>query len=168
MEARRYCRRILTARKTSPNQTSIVALVRGQTSFRAGKDSRKTKRFSCTSPCGFGGPGHRIKEDSIGGVVRRRSIDSRNRFPSTRNLQQNRRGRDGRVAEGARLESVFTRKGNVGSNPRWPSIRYVNCTPGRNSKACYLFLQEVFALAQKGITQNESNLHGQPARSAGW
>ena len=27
------------------------------------------------------------------------------------------RGRDGRVAEGARLESVFTRKGNVGSNP---------------------------------------------------
>src|SRR5580704_1721689 len=25
--------------------------------------------------------------------------------------------RDGRVAEGARLESVFTRKGNVGSNP---------------------------------------------------
>ena len=24
---------------------------------------------------------------------------------------------DGRVAEGARLESVFTRKGNVGSNP---------------------------------------------------
>ena len=26
-------------------------------------------------------------------------------------------GRDGRVAEGARLESVFTRKGNVGSNP---------------------------------------------------
>ena len=27
------------------------------------------------------------------------------------------RRRDGRVAEGARLESVFTRKGNVGSNP---------------------------------------------------
>ncbi len=25
--------------------------------------------------------------------------------------------RDGRVAEGARLESVFTRKGNQGSNP---------------------------------------------------
>src|ERR1700692_334381 len=28
-----------------------------------------------------------------------------------------RQRRDGRVAEGARLESVFTRKGNVGSNP---------------------------------------------------
>ena len=31
--------------------------------------------------------------------------------------QQLPRRRDGRVAEGARLESVFTRKGNVGSNP---------------------------------------------------
>ena len=31
--------------------------------------------------------------------------------------QQQPRRRDGRVAEGARLESVFTRKGNVGSNP---------------------------------------------------
>jgi hypothetical protein len=30
--------------------------------------------------------------------------------------------RDGRVAEGARLESVFTRKGNVGSNPTLSAI----------------------------------------------
>ena len=32
-------------------------------------------------------------------------------------LPKQSRRRDGRVAEGARLESVFTRKGNVGSNP---------------------------------------------------
>jgi hypothetical protein len=32
------------------------------------------------------------------------------------------RRRDGRVAEGARLESVFTRKGNVGSNPTLSAI----------------------------------------------
>jgi hypothetical protein len=32
-------------------------------------------------------------------------------------LPSDARRRDGRVAEGARLESVFTRKGNVGSNP---------------------------------------------------
>ena len=42
-----------------------------------------------------------------------RAIESKSRsFPP-----QNTAGRDGRVAEGARLESVFTRKGNVGSNP---------------------------------------------------
>jgi hypothetical protein len=34
-----------------------------------------------------------------------------------RSARRNVRRRDGRVAEGARLESVFTRKGNVGSNP---------------------------------------------------
>ena len=33
------------------------------------------------------------------------------------------RRRDGRVAEGARLESVFTRKGNVGSNPTLSAIQ---------------------------------------------
>jgi hypothetical protein len=33
--------------------------------------------------------------------------------------------RDGRVAEGARLESVFTRKGNVGSNPTLSAITLV-------------------------------------------
>ena len=32
------------------------------------------------------------------------------------------RRRDGREAEGARLESVFTRKGNVGSNPTLSAI----------------------------------------------
>jgi hypothetical protein len=36
-----------------------------------------------------------------------------------------RRRRDGRVAEGARLESVFTRKGNVGSNPTLSAISFV-------------------------------------------
>ena len=37
--------------------------------------------------------------------------------------KQSRTGwRDGRVAEGARLESVFTRKGNVGSNPTLSAI----------------------------------------------
>jgi hypothetical protein len=34
--------------------------------------------------------------------------------------------RDGRVAEGARLESVFTRKGNVGSNPTLSAIFFNN------------------------------------------
>ena len=34
-------------------------------------------------------------------------------------------GRDGRVAEGARLESVFTRKGNVGSNPTLSAITHL-------------------------------------------
>src|SRR5207249_6364726 len=34
------------------------------------------------------------------------------------------RRRDGRVAEGARLESVFTRKGNVGSNPTLSAILF--------------------------------------------
>ena len=52
-------------------------------------------------------------------------------------LQQPRR-RDGRVAEGAGLESVFTRKGNVGSlGPMLPVI-YAGRAPGRNSKACAL------------------------------
>jgi hypothetical protein len=36
------------------------------------------------------------------------------------------RRRDGRVAEGARLESVFTRKGNVGSNPTLSAITLVS------------------------------------------
>src|SRR4051794_1016951 len=40
-------------------------------------------------------------------------------------------GRDGRVAEGARLESVFTRKGNVGSNPTLSAITFFRVTPGR-------------------------------------
>jgi hypothetical protein len=35
------------------------------------------------------------------------------------------RRRDGRVAEGARLESVFTRKGNVGSNPTLSASTFV-------------------------------------------
>ena len=42
-----------------------------------------------------------------------RAIESKQqKFPASNTLR-----RDGRVAEGARLESVFTRKGNVGSNP---------------------------------------------------
>jgi hypothetical protein len=36
--------------------------------------------------------------------------------------------RDGRVAEGARLESVFTRKGNVGSNPTLSAIPLITIT----------------------------------------
>ena len=39
-----------------------------------------------------------------------------------RRHSERRKGRDGRVAEGARLESVFTRKGNVGSNPTLSAI----------------------------------------------
>src|SRR5580704_9788765 len=43
--------------------------------------------------------------------------------------------RDGRVAEGARLESVFTRKGNVGSNPTLSAIFLTTwplCDPPRS------------------------------------
>jgi hypothetical protein len=45
------------------------------------------------------------------------------------------RRRDGRVAEGARLESVFTRKGNVGSNPTLSamfSTTWLSCDPQRD------------------------------------
>ncbi len=45
------------------------------------------------------------------------------------------RRRDGRVAEGARLESVFTRKGNVGSNPTLSAIfstTRLSCDPKRD------------------------------------
>ena len=42
---------------------------------------------------------------------------------------QNGRRRDGRVAEGARLESVFTRKGNVGSNPTLSASSVTSSTP---------------------------------------
>ena len=45
-------------------------------------------------------------------------------FPELSSFQSFRR-RDGRVAEGARLESVFTRKGNVGSNPTLSAIPFV-------------------------------------------
>src|SRR5215475_2188522 len=48
-------------------------------------------------------------------------------FPS----QQGRR-RDGRVAEGARLESVFTRKGNVGSNPTLSAMHFSRVNTGFN------------------------------------
>ncbi len=41
----------------------------------------------------------------------------RNRFPNKR--------RDGRVAEGARLESVFRGNSNVGSNPTLSAITFV-------------------------------------------
>src|SRR5271163_868302 len=51
------------------------------------------------------------------------------------------RRRDGRVAEGARLESVFTRKGNVGSNPTLSAILIIQPdrflgrgTPSKESK----------------------------------
>ena len=51
-------------------------------------------------------------------VVRGSIEDISSSFPrSFWSLTQSCTGRDGRVAEGARLESVFTRKGNVGSNP---------------------------------------------------
>ena len=45
-------------------------------------------------------------------------------------LPYNRRRRDGRVAEGARLESVYTGNRIVGSNPTlsasiYPKIRYI-------------------------------------------
>src|ERR1700757_1280123 len=45
-----------------------------------------------------------------------------------------RRWRDGRVAEGARLESVFTLTGNVGSNPTLSAITYPR-SPRKNSYA---------------------------------
>ncbi len=37
--------------------------------------------------------------------------------------------KDGRVAEGARLESVFTLTGNAGSNPA-PSVKFPPCRWG--------------------------------------
>src|SRR5208283_4184961 len=46
------------------------------------------------------------------------------------------RRRDGRVAEGARLESVFTRKGNVGSNPTL-SASSSNRSQTCGFRACY-------------------------------
>jgi hypothetical protein len=46
--------------------------------------------------------------------------EPRSEFFRTSSQRCNRR--DGRVAEGARLESVFTRKGNVGSNPTLSAI----------------------------------------------
>ena len=72
-------------------------------------------------PCGLSWPDHRIKEELIAAFYL--PIETRaQRLPTDHYLQQifwqqMVRGRDGRVAEGARLESVFTRKGNVGSNP---------------------------------------------------
>src|SRR6476660_1090179 len=45
----------------------------------------------------------------------------------------NLRRRDGRVAEGARLESVFRGNSNVGSNPTLSAIP--ECLPCQNSKS---------------------------------
>ena len=45
--------------------------------------------------------------------------------------------RDGRVAEGARLESVFTRKGNVGSNPT------LSASKSKLQRNCPAFCREI-------------------------
>jgi hypothetical protein len=76
-------------------------------------------------PCGFIGSGHRIKEDlttAISAVDFETSLIASQKSLLQRIFLQIGRGRDGRVAEGARLESVFTRKGNVGSNPTLSAI----------------------------------------------
>src|SRR6266852_9080288 len=53
--------------------------------------------------------------------------------------------RDGRVAEGARLESVFTRKGNVGSNP---TLSATQSGMQRNSAALLRKSREIAAIPQ--------------------
>jgi hypothetical protein len=61
---------------------------------------------------------HRMREAQLVPVPANSGNDS---FSGAIVLPRFRR-RDGRVAEGARLESVFTRKGNVGSNPTLSAI----------------------------------------------
>jgi hypothetical protein len=69
----------------------------------------------------FGGSGHRINEDLMAALSWPSMDNPCNRFPQLASCSRSSAAdwsrRDGRVAEGARLESVFTRKGNVGSNP---------------------------------------------------
>ena len=60
----------------------------------------------------FQGAGHKI--EMVRGLPKISAVASHSTF---RHEDGPVTGRDGRVAEGARLESVFTRKGNVGSNP---------------------------------------------------
>jgi len=72
-------------------------------------------KLSPKPSCDFAGPTHKIKVDRLRSGASAeahrigRFLQSKHSCPKSR--------RDGRVAEGARLESVFTRKGNVGSNP---------------------------------------------------
>jgi hypothetical protein len=87
--------------------------------------------------------------------------------------------RDGRVAEGARLESVFTLTGNLGSNPSLSAIPFSQSTENTRIGQCLfgsegvplllgLFAQRAHFLGQWPIFRTEpSNIKSRPARPIG-